>query len=66
VPEAVEVDMEFLAGFEGLLGPTPINLETLTASPHIYVREIWTFLNEMELANLNMGDDRIVDECDFG
>jgi hypothetical protein len=43
------------AANDGLLGPTPINLESLKANPEVYLRFSHTFLHEMEIARPGTG-----------
>jgi hypothetical protein len=38
-----------------LLGAQPINFKTLKGSPHVYAKMMWSFLNEMEIAQIQPG-----------
>jgi hypothetical protein len=52
-PESEEVAgaMDYIGDFrrlDSILGPAPINFETLKASPHTYIKTIWTMLSQVE------------------
>ncbi|CEP19364.1 hypothetical protein [Parasitella parasitica] len=50
--EDVACAIECIAGIDGLLGPTPIILETLKSSSNVYTKFLWTILKEMEMAEM--------------
>jgi hypothetical protein len=58
--------MEHVGSIAGLLGPTPINLETLSTSPAVYAKFIWRFLEEMEQESLVARGSVMLDKCDMG
>jgi hypothetical protein len=60
----VSFGIEAMANINGLLGPAPINLETLKADPTGYLKHVWTFLNDMELHQTGDNDRQVVDKCD--
>jgi hypothetical protein len=57
--------MEHVGNIAGLLGPTSINLETLLASPVVYAKFMWRFLEEMEQASLDAGGSTLIGKCDM-
>jgi hypothetical protein len=69
-PESEDVidTMDYIGSFgrlDSILGPDPIDVENLKASPHIYVNVMWTMLSQMEEANMQVADSQIVDKCDM-
>jgi hypothetical protein len=48
-----------------LLGTVRVDLASLNASPHIYAKIMWGFLNEMENSNIQNGGRQITDKCDM-
>jgi hypothetical protein len=64
--EDIELAMEYIGSVDGLLGPIPINLETLSASPAVYAKFIWRFLEEMEQEILAARGSVVVEKCDMG
>ncbi|CEP19230.1 hypothetical protein [Parasitella parasitica] len=63
--EDVACAIEIITDIDGLLGPTPIDLEILKGSPRVYVKVLWTILNEMEMAKIQAIDNEMVDKCDM-
>jgi hypothetical protein len=64
--EDVEFAMEHVTNIAGLFDPTPINLESLSASPAVYAKFIWRFLEEMEQESLVARGSVVVEKCDMG
>jgi hypothetical protein len=48
-----------------LLGAVRVDLASLKASPHIYAKIMWGFLNEMENSNIQNDGRQITDKCDM-
>jgi hypothetical protein len=64
--DAVRNAMNCILENRTLLGTEPVDMKSLKRSPHIYAKLLWSFLNEMEIAQIQNGEAQIVDKCDMG
>ncbi|CEP09761.1 hypothetical protein [Parasitella parasitica] len=61
LPNAVQDAVEHILTYTSL----PINLEILKASPEVYTRHLWQFLNEMERSGAQPIEYEVVTKCDM-